>query len=86
MAAKPKRRVTFVLLAVGALTDASSFYPHLDRVVCWVMAGGMGAMVVYSIGWWFVGEWLLGWECRCPVPRNPRHTPLYAKPQEHPNG
>lgn len=78
--------MTLALVAFGVLADVSSFHPGFDRVVCEVMFVGMGAVLVYGVGWWVVGEWLLGWECRCPVPRDPHHTPAYAKPQEHANG
>jgi hypothetical protein len=74
-----KKGMTFGVVGFGGLAAVSGFYPVLDRGLCWVLAGGVGVWVLYGVGWWFVGEWLLDVECRRPDVSEPHQKPVYAK-------
>lgn len=58
---------TVFSIVVGGLAAATNFYPPLDRIICWVLAGACGLWLLSVAVWWFVGEALFDLDLRRPA-------------------
>lgn len=75
-------KVILGTLVFYVLLIASVFSQKVDHLMLWIVVGLVGAVILYGIISWIVGEISLWWECVRPNPKTPEHTPVYW-PEKH---